>query len=130
MKTQLTYSGIADVQTECLVAVILDHNADKRKDAKPNVKAASSDKALAEAIADDVASGDVTGKSLETTLLHGPKGLMAKRLLIIGGGKAAKFTSDDVRKIAGTAVRFVNGKNLTSLAIAVPEAASVSAADG
>src|SRR5439155_19649270 len=58
-----------------------------------------------------------------------PKGLKAKRLLIVGGGKAAKFSLDDVRKIAGTAVRFVKGKNLKSLAVAVPEADSVSAAD-
>ena len=28
---------------------------------------------------------------LETTLLHKPQGLKAKRLLLIGGGKAKKF---------------------------------------
>jgi leucyl aminopeptidase len=129
MKTKLTYSGIAELQTECLVAVVLDHNADKSKDAKPDVKVASSDKALAEAVAGVIASGDVTGKPLETTLLHSPKGLKAKRLLVVGGGKAAKFSSDDVRKIAGTAVRFVKGKSLKSLAVAVPDASSVTAAD-
>ena len=43
------------------------------------------------AAADLIASGEVTGKMLETTLLHKPQGLKAKRLLLIGGGKAKKF---------------------------------------
>jgi leucyl aminopeptidase len=129
MNTKLIYSGIADVQTECLVAIALDHNPDTSKDAKPDAKVASNDKALTDAVADVLTSGDVTGKSLDTTLLHGPKGLKAKRLLLVGGGKAQKFSADDIRKIAGTAARFVKGKNLKSLAIAVPDATSVSAAN-
>jgi leucyl aminopeptidase len=129
MKTKLIYSVIGDIQTECLVAIVLDHNADKNKDAKPDVKVASNDKGFADALADVVASGDLTGRSLETTLLHAPKGLKAKRLLVIGGGKAPKFSADEVRKIAGTAVRFAKSKNLKSLAIAVPDAASVPAAE-
>ncbi|MCU1307363.1 MAG: Cytosol aminopeptidase PepA [Acidobacteriaceae bacterium] len=129
MNTKLIYSGIADVQTECLVAIVLDHNTDSSKEANPDHKVASNDKALADAVADVLASGDITGKSLETNLLHSPKGLKAKRLLIVGGGKAQKFSADDIRKIAGTAARFVKGKNLKSLAIAVPDATSVSAAN-
>ena len=37
------------------------------------------------------ASGELTGKMLETTLLYYPQGLAAQRLLILGAGKKGKF---------------------------------------
>ncbi len=128
MKTKLNFTSIAEASAECLAVVVLDHNTDKNKDAKTQPKVASAaDKALAEAVADVLASGDVTAKALETTLIHAPKGLKAKRLLLIGGGKAAKFSADDARKIGGAAVRFVKSKDIKSLAIAVPEATALAA---
>jgi len=129
MKTKLNYSSIADAAAECLAVVVLDHNADKGKDAKPKAKLAGDDKSLAKAADEALASGDVTAKALETMLIHAPQGMKAKRLLIIGGGKAAKFSADEMRRVAGTAARFAKGKNLKSVAIAVPDGTSVSAAD-
>jgi leucyl aminopeptidase len=90
MKTSLIYSNLSEAQAECLAVAVLDHNLDKNKDAKPQPKVASQDKALVDAVADILASGDVTAKPLEMTLIHAPKGLKAKRLLLIGGGKAVK----------------------------------------
>src|SRR5438270_1832394 len=107
MKTKLNYASVAETAAECIVAVALDHNTDKSKHAKPQVKLANADSALAKAADSALSSGDVTGKALETTLIHAPAGLKAKRLLIIGGGKAAKFSADELRKVAGTAARFV-----------------------
>jgi leucyl aminopeptidase len=109
--------------------IALDHNTDKAKDARPQARLACGDKAAVSAAEAVVASGDVTAKALETTLIHAPHGMKAKRLLIIGGGKAAKFSTDDLRKIAGTAARFVKAKNLKSVAIAIPDGTAVSAAD-
>src|SRR5579863_8182916 len=129
MKTKLIYSAITDTAAECLAVVALDDNTDKGKDAKPNVKLATDDKALNKAAAEILASGDVTAKALETTVIHAPNGIKAKRLLIVGGGKAAKFSADELRKSAGTAARFAKGKNLKSVAVAVPEGTSVSASD-
>jgi leucyl aminopeptidase len=129
MKVQINYSPAQEVATECLVAVVLDHNTDKSKDAKPHPQIAG-DKALADAVADVFASGDVTGKPGEMTLLHAPKGLKAKRLLLIGGGKSGKFSADEVRKAAGSAVRYLKGKNLKSLAFVVPEPSAVSSEIG
>src|SRR5580692_10380735 len=51
------------------------------------------------------AAGELTGKLMETTLLHYPQGLVAQRLLIIGAGKKEKFVPADLRRLAGTAVR-------------------------
>jgi leucyl aminopeptidase len=118
MKVSLQYSNPADIQSECLVVFALDHNTDKAKDAKPQVKLASD--GLDSAASGVMATGDVTAKSFETTLIHAANGTKAKRLLIVGGGKAQKFSADELRKGAGAAVRFVKGKNLKSVAIVLP----------
>jgi leucyl aminopeptidase len=60
---------------------------------------------------------------MESTLLHKPAGLKAKRLLLIGGGKAKSFAASELRKIAGAALRTVKGKDWKSFAIVLPVAA-------
>ena len=37
------------------------------------------------------ASGELTGKAYECTLVHGPAGLVAEKLLMVGAGKHDKF---------------------------------------
>jgi leucyl aminopeptidase len=58
---------------------------------------------------------------LESTLLHKPANLKAKRLLLIGGGKAKKFSALELRKLAGAAVRGLKAKSLRSFAFALPD---------
>jgi len=134
MKTNLSSSSPSTIETPCLVVVVLDqaekNQADKGKEKdKPAPAVATSDAAVAAAAKDVIASGEVTGKSFETTLLHNPAGLKAKRLLLLGGGKAKAFSSSDVRKLAGVAVRTLKSKSIRSFAFVVPETA-VAAADG
>ena len=44
--------------------------------------------------ADDlIQQGEVTGKSLEFTLIHHPSGTAAKRVLLAGAGKVEKFNA-------------------------------------
>ncbi len=118
MKTNLSFTTPAEVETDCLAVVVLDQ-ANGEKD-KAVVHVSTRDKALQEAASEVIRSGEVTGKSLETTLLHNPK-LKAKRLLLIGGGKASKFTASDLRKLAGTAVRFLKPKGIRSFAFGAPD---------
>jgi leucyl aminopeptidase len=120
MKIALSLSAPAEVETECLAVVVLDKASKNGADGKPDLYVASSDKAVQQAAAEAIRSGEVTGKSLETTLLHQPK-LKAKRLLLFGGGKAEKFTASDLRKLAGTAVRFLKPRSLRSLAFSLPD---------
>src|SRR6478752_7663865 len=106
MKTTLSLSPAAQLETECLVAVVLDRSDNARGEkSKPDIYLATADKALQQAAADLIASGDVSGKMFENLWQHKPAGLKAKRLLLIGGGKAKKFAVSDLRKIAGAAVR-------------------------
>jgi leucyl aminopeptidase len=64
-------------------------------------------------------SGEITGKSLELTLVHGVEGYKARRTLIAGGGKREKFDLALLRRIAGAAVRFLQGKGVGSVAFAL-----------
>ncbi len=65
------------------------------------------------------ASGELTGKALETTLFHRPPGLAAKKLLLVGAGKKEKTSTDLARRLAGTATRYVRARGLHELAWAV-----------
>src|SRR5271165_5812641 len=122
MKATLTTASASQIETECLVIPVLDaaesNNGDKS--AKPEPRLQTGDKTVIAAAADLVASGEVTGKMLETTLLHKPSGLKAKRLLLIGGGKARNFSSSELRKLAGAAVRNLKAKDLKSFAFVAP----------
>ncbi len=123
MKTNLLSSNPAEVETECLAVVVLDRGEKDKND----VFVDSNDSAVQAAAKDVIASGEVTGKALETTLLHKPAGMKAKRLLLVGGGKAAKFSASELRKLAGAAVRTLKSRGLRSFAFAAPQ--SIDAAE-
>ena len=123
MKTNFLSFNPAEVETECLAVVVLDRG---EKD-KTDVFVDLSDAAVLAAAKDVIASGEVTGKPLETTLLHKPVGMKAKRLLLVGGGKAAKFSASELRKLAGAAVRTLKSRGLRSFAFAAPQ--SIDAAE-
>jgi leucyl aminopeptidase len=125
MNTTISLAAPSQLETDCLVAVVLDQG---EKD-KPAPMIASSDNAIADTAKDVIANGEVTGKSFETTLLHRPAGLKAKRLLLIGGGKAKSFSASDLRRLGGAAVRTLKSKSIRSFAFVVPEN-SLSAAEG
>ena len=64
-------------------------------------------------------SGEFKGKLLDTTLLHRPSGMKCGRLLLVGGGKAAGFGPAELRKVAGTALRFLKPKGNKTIALAL-----------
>jgi leucyl aminopeptidase len=66
-------------------------------------------------------SGELTGKTLEMTLIHAPAGLKAARLLLVGAGKREQFTSATLRKIAGAALRYLKARSVKQLAFLVRE---------
>ena len=111
MKTTLSFSTPAELETESLVAIALDHAekdpAGSTKKEKPQLKLATGDAAVQSVAADLLASGELTG-------------LRAKRLLLIGGGSAKKFTGYDLRRLAGAAVRIVKSRGIRSFAFIVP----------
>ena len=128
MKTILSLSHPAEVETECLVAIVLDRaekgrgDNDRPEKDKPQISIETADAVVKDAAADVIVGGEVTGKPFETTLLHRPAKLKAKRLLLLGGGKAKTFSAFDLRRLAGAAVRTLKAKGLRSFAFVAPEA--------
>src|SRR5271168_2410640 len=106
MQIQLENQPYSSIQADALVTYIFD------KDNKIEGILADIDHAMDGRLAALVATGEVTGKSLETVLLHFPEGLDAKRLLLVGAGKPEKFSHSDLRKIAGTALRYLKSRGV------------------
>jgi len=131
MKIALSTTTPSQLDAECLVVAVVDtaEKSDNGANDKPQPHLLTDDSAISAAAADLIASGEVTGKAMESTLLHKPAGLKAKRLLLIGGGKAKSFAASDVRKIAGAALRTIKGKELKSFAIVAPATSGISPAD-
>ncbi len=65
-------------------------------------------------------SGELTGKPKEFALLHHVPGYKAHRLLVAGAGTHQKFTSPDLRTIAGAAARFLKARSLPKAAFYLP----------
>ena len=120
MKTTISLSTPANVETEALVSVVLDQSTSGDKNKKPELKVATADATVQSAAADLLSSGELTGKPFETNLLHKPSGLKAKRLLLVSGGSAKSFSGYDLRRIAGAAVRTLKSRGIRSLAFALP----------
>jgi len=99
-------------------------NQASKEQPKPEPRLAIKDGVLEKAVAELISSGEVTGKAFETALLHRPQGLKAKRLLVVGAGKAKSFTHAEVRKAAGSAIRALKPKAIKSCAVLVPDLAS------
>ena len=97
MNTNLSFSAPSQLESECLVAVVLDRG----EKVKPAVGVEASDAAVRDAAKVVIASGDVPGKAGETTLKN--------------------FSAADLRKLAGAAVRTLKGKGLRSFAFALLE---------
>jgi len=120
MRTQLSFAPLAEIEAELLAVTAADTQSSKEADAKPMPYVLTADPAVKAAAAAVLASGEFKAGANETVLLHAPAGLKAKRLLIVGLGKLAKATVNDVRRASGTAVRFAKPRAIRELAFALP----------
>ena len=121
MRTQLSFTHLAQIETELLAVLATDTQTAKGSDAKPEPALLTTDDGVKTAAAAVLASGEYKAGDNEALLLHAPAGLAAKRLLIVGLGKQAKLTVHRVRNAAGTAVRFTKPRGIRELSLALPE---------
>ncbi len=120
MKLELHSTAVSNVETDLLVIFAADQNSSKDKDAKPEVTLLTTEEALKQATNSVLSSGEFKAKANETLLLHHPGGLKITRLLLVGMGKLSKASIHDLRKAAGTAVRFAKPRSIRSLAVLPP----------
>jgi len=79
------------------------------------------DAAVGGAIRKLAGSGELTGKSLEMALLHFPAGIAAERVLVVGAGKQDKFSTSELRRLAGAALRYLKSRSVKRLAFLTRE---------
>ena len=123
MEIQLETQPYASVQTDALVTYVFD------KEDKFDGVLGEIDRAMGGRLGKLAASGELAAKPLETVLVHFPEGLAAQRLLLIGAGKPEKFSGEnDLRKIAGTALRFLKARGVKKIAFLTREGEAQAAA--
>jgi leucyl aminopeptidase len=122
MKTDLSFANLAGIETELLAVFAADTQTAKGADAKPAPALLTGDEAVKKAAAPVLESGEFKAGANETLLLHAPAGLKARRLLVVGLGKAGKATAHAVRSAAGTAVRFAKPRGIRAVVVALPVA--------
>ncbi len=116
MQIELKIKKFVEVETDCLVAFVVDTGS--KDSPRPSVLGG---KALADLSDELAAGGELTGKPMETVLLHQPDGLKAKRLLFVGCGKANKLGGVELRRLAGAAARFLRARSIKDIAFALPD---------
>lgn len=82
---------------------------------------------LMEVAGDALSSGDFSGKRGETTLLYTRDAVSSPRLLLLGLGDRDAFTTERLRRAAGTVVRRARSAKLQSVAFALPASEGFSA---
>jgi len=60
----------------------------------------------------DLETAEFSGKSYECVSIQKPAGLAARRLLVVGGGKPEKVDANQLRRVAGTAVRYLRARGI------------------
>ncbi|HEV2489074.1 MAG TPA: leucyl aminopeptidase [Candidatus Acidoferrales bacterium] len=104
MQIQFEAQPFSSVSADAVVSYVFE------KDSRIEGAIAELDRATGGKIKSLSDSGELTGKSLEMTLLHFPAGLVGKRLLLVGAGKPEKFSLATLRNIAGAAVRYLKSR--------------------
>lgn len=68
-------------------------------------------------VSEMLGTDEMRGKQNDTVYIYKPRNIRAERLLLVGAGKREEFSLDTIRKVAGSAARFLRGKGARSMAI-------------
>src|ERR1700688_3362551 len=122
MQITLETKPFATLETDALVSYVFE-------EAEPvQGRIAELDQVMDGLLRNLATVGELTGKTLEMTLVHAPRGLKASRLLLVGAGKREKFDPAILRRIAGAALRYLKSRSVKQFAFVLRENESVEAA--
>src|SRR6266852_5471096 len=118
MQITLATQPFAALETEALVSYVFEETDPLQG------RIAEIDQAAAGLLRKLANSGELTGKTLEFTLVHAPAGLKAARLLLVGAGKREQFNNATLRKVAGAALRYLKSRSVKDFAVLAREGAA------
>ena len=110
MNISLVHEPVESIRCPVLAAYSFEGSAASSGTA---VRLPSATRALLEELR---AGGELSGKAYERTLIHKPAGLAVQKLLVVGAGKQEKYDDAQLRRLAGTAVRYVRARGVHELA--------------
>jgi leucyl aminopeptidase len=115
MQITLETKSFAALETEALVTYVFDETDPLQG------RAGELDKLTGGVLSRLAKSGEVSGKTLEFTLLHAPAGMKAERLLVVGAGKREQWNPATLRKVAGAALRYLKTRSVHKVVFVVRE---------
>ncbi|MGH9473247.1 MAG: leucyl aminopeptidase [Terriglobales bacterium] len=113
MQIRQIFTFPAEIETEALVVFVAE------REPKLAGLAADVDQALGGAIAGLLKNGEFSARANESLLLFKPAGIKAKRLLLVGAGKAPVGIFE-LRRLAGAAARALKSRNILQAAVIAP----------
>jgi leucyl aminopeptidase len=115
MQITLDTKPFATLETDALVSYVFEETDPVQG------RIAELDQAAAGLLRKLAKGGELTGKTLEFTLIHAPAGLKAARLLLVGAGKREQFNGATLRKVTGAALRHLKSRSVKNMAFLVRE---------
>jgi leucyl aminopeptidase len=115
MQITLESKPFATLETDALVTYVFEETDPAQG------RVAELDKLTGGLLAKLSKSGELTGKTLEITLVHAPAGLKATRLLLLGAGKREQFNPATLRKVAGAALRHLKSRGVHNFTFVLRE---------
>ena len=127
VKPELRFAIASQFPSELLVLFTVDQTSSKAANAKPTPFPLTESQTVHDSVGDILTSGEFKSAANETLLIHKAPTFAAKRLLLVGLGKAAVDADGKgpgqaaLRKAAGTAVRYAKARGLREVTIALPQ---------
>ncbi len=115
MQIQLETQSFNSLSTEAIVTYVFE------KDNRIEGLLGALDQAMQGKLGQLASSGELTGKPYEMVLIHFPGGLAAQRLLLVGAGKPEKFSTNELRRVAGAALRHLKSRGVKKFAFVARE---------
>jgi leucyl aminopeptidase len=110
MDVRADYSKFYEVETDALVVMIYEGETAGEGALK------ELDERTGGIINEMLGTDEMRGKQGDMVFIYRPGNIRAKRLLLIGAGKREDINFETIRKVAGTATRFLRNKGARSIA--------------
>ena len=111
MEVRAEFGKFYDVQADALVVTI--YEGEKADDGALK----ELDERTGGIVSEMLGTDEMRGKQNDTVYIYRPGNIRAERLLLVGAGKREEFSLDTIRKVTGSAARFLRSKGARSMAI-------------
>ncbi|MGA9769531.1 MAG: leucyl aminopeptidase [Blastocatellia bacterium] len=111
MEVKAEFEKFYDVDTDALVITI--YEGERADDGALK----EIDERTGGMISEMLGTDEMRGKPGDMVYIYRPGNIRARRLLLVGAGKREEFSLDGVRRMAGSAARFLRSKGARSMAI-------------